>query len=299
MRNKLLKRAVFMAVMFFCLGISSAFAADFLFKIDNKSYYAAKDGDILVSVMMGNAMNVPNYKWWYGCSPTSVGMIMGYYDINGYAGLRYSNLVPGGVAEMGTFGNPGALVNYIIASPGHIRDFWTGVGNSGDDPHPNGTHAFNCLADFMGTNRDKCRNPDGNTHFWFLLSGARATAQIVKDNGFWHISGMVGIGDYVWHAGYGSFLYNQYILGHDGNTLGFTWQQYKNEIDAGRPVIIHLDGHSMLGYGYSGDSTVYVHDTWAGGAHTMTWGGVYTSPDGAYQLPHQGVTCFIPYGGTP
>ena len=32
----------------------------------------------------------PNYDWWYGCSPTSAGMLMGYYDNNGYAGLNYT-----------------------------------------------------------------------------------------------------------------------------------------------------------------------------------------------------------------
>ena len=299
MRNKPLKRAILLSIMFFFVGVSSLFAAELLFKIGNKAYFATRNGDILVAVHQGATMNVPDYAWWYGCSPTSAGMLMGYYDINGYAGLHYSNLVPGGVADMNTFGTPGALVDYIIASPGHARDYWTGYGNKGDDPHPNGSHPFNCLADFMGTNQDSRGNSDGNTTFYFLLSGGRVTAQLIEEAGRAHTSGMHGIGDYVWYAGYGSGLFNQYIQGYDGNTLGFTWQQYKNEIDAGRPVIIQLDGHSMLGYGYSGDSTVYVHDTWAGGTHTMTWGGIYTSPDGTQQLPHQGVTCFIPYGGTP
>ena len=38
----------------------------------------------------------PAYDWWYGCSPTSAGMMMGYYDRNGYGGLSYANLVRGG-----------------------------------------------------------------------------------------------------------------------------------------------------------------------------------------------------------
>ena len=50
-------------------------------------------------VQMGVALaNMPNYEWWYGCSPTSTGMMMGYYDRNGYRGVSYANLVPGAVA---------------------------------------------------------------------------------------------------------------------------------------------------------------------------------------------------------
>lgn len=297
MYDKRLNWVLLLLAVFLFFGISNGFSADFLLKIGNKAYYSTVDSDILIAVHQGAAINVPDYQWWYGCSPTSAGMMMGYYDINGYAGLNYGNLVPGGVADVNTFGNPGALVNYIIASPEHIRDFWTGYGNHGDDPHPAGTHHPNCLADFMGTNQDSRGNSDGDTTFYFLLSGARTTTQLIESEGLAHTSGMHGIGDYVWYAGYGSSLFNQLIYGYNGNTQGFTWQQFKNEIDAGRPVIIQLDGHSVLGYGYSGDSTVYVHDTFSGGVHTMTWGGNYVTPDGI-QLLHIGVTCFTPYGGT-
>ena len=41
----------------------------------------------------------PSYVWWYGCAPTSAGMMMGYYDQKGYGGLSYGNLVSGGTAE--------------------------------------------------------------------------------------------------------------------------------------------------------------------------------------------------------
>ncbi len=63
----------------------------------------------------------------------------------------------------------------------------------------------------------------------------------------------------------------------DGGTFssGFTWANYKAEIDAGRPVIIQLDGHTMLGYGYSGSNTVDIYDTWNSVGETMTWGGSY------------------------
>ena len=61
--------------------------------------------DTLGYYVQGSTVNLggPAYDWWYGCSPTSAGMMMGYYDIHGYAGQSYANLVPGGTAENSTF----------------------------------------------------------------------------------------------------------------------------------------------------------------------------------------------------
>ena len=62
-----------------------------------------------------------------------------------------------------------------------------------------------------------------------------------------------------------------------GNTLGFTFDQYKQEIVNGRPVLIQVEGHTMLGYGYDNNgSLVYIHDTWDYSSHTMVWGGSYS-----------------------
>jgi len=60
------------------------------------------------------------------------------------------------------------------------------------------------------------------------------------------------------------------------NTQGFTFNDFKNEIDAGRPVMIHVIGHTMVGYGYDDiGSIIYIHDTWNYNEHTMSWGGSY------------------------
>lgn len=94
--------------------------------------------------------NTANYQWYYGCSPTAAGMMMGYYDRNGYQGHSFDNLVPGGTAEATTFGTSSALVNSAIASSGHIADYYSaGINGYGDDA-PTPTHSFDCLADFMG-----------------------------------------------------------------------------------------------------------------------------------------------------
>jgi len=247
----------------------------------------------------------PNYDWWYGCSPTSAGMMMGYYDRNGF-----DNLVPGGTAELSTFPAGTYIANDAIASPGHIADFWTGYGNSGDDPLAVG-HTFNSLADFMGTSQDGVRagtiagtpdNVDGSTTFWYSTNGSQVYHTTIAASGPSYVasSGMYGIYEYIDYAGYDvSTLYNQYI-DTLGLTYGFTLAQYQAEIDAGRPVMIHVEGHSMFGYGYVAETTtINVYDTWndtdGGGSYldgqnpgTMTWGGAYPYP--GPDLTHYGVT---------
>lgn len=227
--------------------------------------------------------NTANYDWWYGCSPTAAGMLLGYYDRNGYNGQNYGNLVPGGTAEAETFVGSGALINPIIASSGHIADFYqTGDGGWGDD-NQGQLHSFDCLADFMGTSQDSAYNINGATWFTSYDDGSPFTEE---DALYWDVQdedGMYGIGEYLNYVGYDAgTLYTQLI-----DTLmpaGFTFEQYMAEIDAGRPVLIHVDntttGHTMLGYGYDDENDqIYVYDTWDSDPGTMTWGGTYAGMD--------------------
>jgi hypothetical protein len=262
-----------------------------------------------------NTLAGPSYDWWYGCSPTSAGMMMGYYDRNGYAGLSYSNLVPGGVAETTTFPASNQwnyLVKNIIASQGYVNDFYrlngvpeTGTsgkglayGKSGDDATTN-LHAFNCLADFMGTSQDSAGNVNGSTKFYYFSDGAKFYARDAFIQGVWSKDGMYGMDEYLRYAGYGTGLlsadtnfYTQHIYS-TSFPLGFTFADYKAEINAGRVVMIQLDGHSVFGYGYDDNGQiVYLNDTWSAGVHSMTWGGSYSG------LAEWGVVCFTPTGGS-
>ena len=36
---------------------------------------------------------VPQAEYMYGCTPTSVAMLLGYYDLFGYRGRDFSNLI--------------------------------------------------------------------------------------------------------------------------------------------------------------------------------------------------------------
>ncbi|MCP4667785.1 MAG: hypothetical protein GY849_15635, partial [Deltaproteobacteria bacterium] len=260
------------------------------------TYYRTTDGRILEATQYGgNLSNAPDYDWWYGCSPTSAGMMMGYYDISGYGGLTYPNLVPGGTAELNSFPAGTYIANNAIASSGHIADYWTGYGNSGDPCSTCPSHTLNSLADFMCTSDyTHCSNTDGGSTFYTWNSGARFTHNDAVSQGITQQSGMYGIGEYVQYAGYSyvnNSLYNQKIS--TALSSYFSWTDYKSEIDAGRPTLIHITGHTMLAYGYTDPNTVYVHDTWSAGAHTMTWGGTYSSSQ------HQSMTCLQVSGGSP
>ncbi len=228
----------------------------------------------------------PDYDWWYGCSPTSAGMMMGYYDIHGYGGLSYTNLVQGGTAELSSFGTSGALANSAIASQGHVNQFW-------GTPDPGVTHSFDSLADYMGTSQANLGNVDGGTTFFYYSNGARLTATAIDTYNIEDKDGMYGLWEYFTYSGYAVSTNNFFtqLIKEDSMSYGFTFADYMAEIDAGRVVMLHVQGHSMFGYGYGDNGLVYLHDTWSPGTHTMTWGDSYSG------LEMWGVTGFTPDGG--
>jgi hypothetical protein len=266
-----------------------------LLSVSASAAISVPQGAVLVTVG-GDLPNTCDYEWWYGCSPTSAGMMMGHYDRNGYGGLYYTGLVPGGVAEPETYVGPptgaAALANNVIASSGHIADYW-GM----PDPLAVG-HSNDSLADFMGTSQDLYGMNDGWTGFTYWVNGNRFfEAQSGAGEG------MYGVGQYVEYAGYdAAVLYNQLIPGgapvigpYPHNPTGFTYSDFVTEIDAGRPVMIQVEGHSMYGYGYFTDPAglpmINVYDTWALGGGSMAWGGAYAG------RTHYGVMALEVTGG--
>ena len=61
-------------------------------------------------VMLANTM--PQSEYMYGCTPTSVGMILGYYDLYGYQGTKMSNLISGTV-ELNSRGTDGDAYDHV------------------------------------------------------------------------------------------------------------------------------------------------------------------------------------------
>jgi len=263
----------------------------------------ASAGPIAFYVQGGILPNAPSYLWDYGCSPTSAGMMMGYYDVNGYGGLRYDNLVPGGQAEPSTWPYPPSRspqADSVIASAGHIADFYGGDTNRGNDNYlasgddvTGPFHAFDSLADFMGSSQDSIGNVNGSTTFYYFTDGTRLTAEDAYTYGIWNADGMYGIWEYLDYAGYtaprGNF-FTQLIDSQGPYGMSFT--EYMGFIDAGNVVMIQVAGHSMFGYGYDTGNIVYFYDTWNNAQHSMIWGGSYAG------LDHWGVTVFEPAGGS-
>jgi hypothetical protein len=137
----------------------------------------------------------------------------------------------------------------------------------------------------MKTSQSAYFNNDGWTTFHFLNDGSPTTASVLESNNAHDLDGGYGLMTFYESRGYSvSTMFNQLIYGYDGNTLGFTWQQYKEQIDRGNPIMFHLAGSSgghtvtALGYDDSGQ-IIYFHDTWDNDVHTMTWGGSYAGYD--------------------
>jgi len=271
-------------------------------EVQSSSQAISDAGDIVLN-------GVPTSTWTYGCSATAAGMIFGYYDRHGYSNM-YTGPTNGGVAPLTNLGQgaipslpiPGACS--IIATqdsfdgrttPGHVDDYWINYNEEGPDPWETSgiEHTWgDCTTDFMGTNQWKWAfngseidfNVDGSTALFSdganklydyippASAGSPRTALCHGMRLFAESRGYTVTENYTQHV-------DTYAAG------GFSFDDYKNEIDNGYPVMIQVAGHSMVGVGYN-DSTqeIIIHDTWENSQHRMDWGGSYES------MLHQGVT---------
>lgn len=243
----------------------------------------------------------PALNWCYGCSATSAAMMFGYYDAHGYPGF-YIGPTNGGVfpttnAAWGYGECPLSASHLGIdgrATRGHVDDYWIDYGEPGPDPY-SGEWAPHtppdCTADFMGTSQWAVGNTDGETCFYAYTDGSPLHDYAGSEPA--ERDGCHGMRLFAEARGYSVLEnYTQRIYGYAGNTAGFTFADYTAEINAGRPVLIQLAGHSMIGFGYKDTgSKVSLCDTWDHSYHEMTWGGSY---DG---MAHWGVTVLRLEGG--
>jgi hypothetical protein len=253
--------------------------------------------------------DVPTSQWTYGCTATSAGMLFGYYDRTGYPNM-YTGPTNGGVCPLTDLGQgeptnplypiPGSC--YIIAtengldgisSNAHADDYWISYGSAGPDPWegnwPEHTWGL-CTADFLGTNQWKWdyssfpgtdgvkdTNTDGSTTYWTTGDGSKlydfypgpayGTPTTSCCHGMRLFAESRG---YTVEANYNQLTDNQ-------NPNGFNFTEFQAEIDAKRPVLIHVTGHTMVGVGYDAETNeIYIHDTWDNIVHSMPWGGSYS-----------------------
>jgi hypothetical protein len=240
-------------------------------------------------------LTVPAYNWVFGCSSVSGSMIAAYYDRNGYANM-YTGPTGGGVMPLnnsswGTWSDGiDTYPNIPLAAShngvdgriirGSIDDYWVSYGSSASDPYITGgwtQHAWGtAIGDYMKTSQSAYDNTDGSTGFYGWDSADQLTCADMESYGIQDLDGTYGRKLFYEARGYAvTTCYSQAI-----DTLysgGFSFAQYKAEINAGRPVMINLEGHTIVGVGYDdATNTVYVHDTWDYSNHTMPWGGTYS-----------------------
>ena len=259
--------------------------------------------DVHIEGTINTLSNVPTFYWSYGCAATAAAMLFGYYDRIGYSNM-YAGPTNGGVCPLdnSVWGQTvwpsvtcgecplSATHNGVDgrAIKGHVDDYWIDYGNAGPDPYLGNwaEHTLgDCTGDYMGTNQAKYSNTDGSTTFYFDPDGDPLYDYTGSEPTY--RDGCHGMGLFAESRGYTVVTnFRQLIQGQGSDpSKGFTFADFKAEIDAGRPVLIHVTGHAMLGYGYdTSTNTIYIHDTWDYYNHTMTWGGTYAG------LQHRAVT---------
>ncbi|MRR17553.1 MAG: DUF11 domain-containing protein [Deltaproteobacteria bacterium] len=239
---------------------------------------------------------VPAYNWVFGCSAVSGAMIAGYYDRNGFSNM-YTGPTNGGVMPLDNSSWPtwsdgfDTYPNLPLAAShngvdgrvtrGSIDDYWISYNSTASDPYITGPwtqHAWStAIGDYMKTSQSAYGNSDGSTLFYTWTSSAsQLTCADMVTNSIQNVDGTYGRKLFYEARGYTvTDCYNQKT---DNNAGGFTLAMYKAQIDANRPVMLNLAGHTIVGVGYTDGATnnVIIHDTWDYLNHTMTWGGSYS-----------------------
>jgi len=254
-------------------------------------------GDILLACAM------PEAEYMYGCTPTAAAMLLGYYDLYGYRETDLSDIVEGDV-ELKSRGNDGDMVDMdafdtvlgrLTASEDYVYRFHSrnGVETTPaqelvyafrDDGTTLNTDIWNCLADYFGTGQYWRGNENLSTtdtqcsmedlysyNYAFSVSSGKTTRTIP----YYMKTMLYGLDLYVQSRGYaldyeitGTFLVD--VAGGD-----FTFADYMHEIDSGRPVLISINGHSMVGYGYNPDTKEIIFDDCYYADRRMAWDGTY------------------------
>ena len=201
---------------------------------------------------------VPAYIWRHGCGPTAVGMVVGYWDGNGFP-----DLVPGDATTQT------AAVNTMIADDSgnpdcdaadgdHYQDYSCPIDTDSDTAlwdrsQTGGAHASNCVADFLETSWSS-RNSRYGSSWDTDVPGS--------------------------FTGYVNWKTPQYTPVAVRKLFDqFSWDAYKAQIDAGRPVVLLVDwngngdtDHFVTGIGYNDETTEYgIFNTWDDDYHWYSW----------------------------
>ena len=252
-------------------------------------------------VLLANAM--PQAEYMYGCTPTAVAMLLGYYDRYGYQGDDMSGIIDGEVAlkSRGTDGDAydmdafDTVLGRATASREYVYRFYS-RNDTPTTPEQEYAYTFesdgktlrtdewNCLADYLGTGQYWRGNDNLTTMIQYssLEDIYRYDYDVPYQDGgnSWSVryiyTGMlVGLDMYVQSRGYAMDyeITGSYQVDCAGGS--FTFNDYMREIDSGRPVLISIEGHSMVGYGYNASTREIIFDDCYEADRRMVWDGTY------------------------
>lgn len=224
-------------------------------------------------VLLANPM--PEAEYMYGCAPTAMAMILGYYDLYGYNGVDLSNMIEGDVdlKSRGTDGNPynmnafDTALGRATASEDYVYRFYARDGKATtpeqeyeytfkEDGVTLNTDVWNCIADYLGTGQ-----------YWRGTCNLSTISSEMEP----------GLDMYLQSRGYKM----DYELTRIAWVNSFSFADYMNEIDSGRPVMVLIAGHAMTGYGYNPDTQEIIFDDCYESGR-MEWDGTYAYA-GAYR----------------
>ncbi len=183
---------------------------------------------LMTTVMIAG---VPNYHWYYGCSPTSFGDILGYWDARGY-----SNLIPGDASTLTQ------NVKDAIASPAHII--------AGRENRPTGTVGrYFGNGDWHNSRSEPNheQNPDCLADFLHTVDADTKQANVVS-----------GLYNYLQYRGYSGWSISRHLTGQ------FTENDIMAAMEAGQPVEASVDSngdgkvdHAVAIVGYNSTTHQY------------------------------------------
>ena len=268
---------------------------------------SSSNGDVLLSGKM------PEAEYMYGCVPTAMAMLLGYYDLYGYQGKDLSKIVDGKVAlkSRGTDGNAydmdafDTVLGKLTASKEYVYRFYARDGvettpeqelvyTFQDDNKTLKTDEWNCLADYLGTGQfwrgadnlvslvSYCTLADlYNNHYSDVRITDGSTTRMVRYN---DTTILPGLDLYVQSRGYQLDYEITGTFQVDVAGGSFTFNDYMKEIDSGRPVLISIQEHVMIGYGYNKKTQEIIFDDCYKVDQRMKWGGTYFYADADRRL---------------
>ena len=296
--------------------VASDYTDDYQFQVEDWISFNGEDELEYygTDVLLPNVM--PQAEYMYGCTPTALGMLLGYYDLYGYNDKDFSNLIEGDI-DIYSRGTDGSMYNMnafdtvlgnFIASEDYVYRFFsredlsviTGVGcsNSYRETTPteelpysfvNGgttfdTSVWNCLADYIGTGQYWRGQDNLSTALSYStledIINSTSTRTFTGDGytrtiDYKYTTLLYGLYLYVQSRGYELNTESTGTYATDTNGGDFTFEDYMREIDAGRPVLISITDHSMVGYGYNAKTKEIIFDDDYAADQRMVWGESY------------------------